>query len=70
MKRFDKLSLWSMTNIVSIPVLEDRIYVYEWTIDFATALLELNNFHAAFAVFCGLMCSPCLRLKGTFKNLK
>ena len=64
-QRFNQLNLWSVTNIVVNALVEDRIHVYEWTIEFIMALVDLNNYHAALAVFSGLTCSTVSRLKLT-----
>ena len=64
-QRFNQLNLWSVTNIVVNALVEDRIHVYEWTIEFIVALVDLNNYHAALAVFSGLTCSTMSRLKLT-----
>ena len=68
-QRFNQLNLWTTTNIVVNSSLEDRTFVYEWTVDFCDALFKLDNFHGAFAVFTGLTSSICERLKLTTANV-
>jgi hypothetical protein len=68
-QRFNQLNLWSVTNIVVNNELEDRIYVVEWTIDFISELILLNNYHAGLAIFSALTCSTITRLKQTINGI-
>ena len=49
-QRFNKLNLWTVTNIVKNRHAPDRLYVFEWTIDLCMELLKLHNYHGSYAV--------------------
>jgi hypothetical protein len=67
--RFNMLSAWVSTTIVSAPLLRERVRVVERFIALMTALLELQNFSALMAVISGLNNSSVLRLKFTKQKL-
>jgi hypothetical protein len=67
--RFNTLSAWVSTTIVSAPLLRERVRVFERFIALMTTLLELQNFSALMAVISGLNNSSVLRLKFTKQKL-
>eukprot|EP00946_MAST-07B_sp_MAST-7B-sp1_P004620 g4620.t1 len=62
-QRFEETVEWVTTQIVKQARMADRIFVLEWTIDVATEMLLLNNFHGAYAFFTALNGAPVKRLK-------
>jgi hypothetical protein len=67
--RFNQLSAWVSSTIVTTPLLRDRVRVFERFVQLMTALLELQNFSALMAIISGLNNSSVLRLKGTKSKL-
>jgi hypothetical protein len=68
--RFNLVSMWVGTIIVSTPDLKERAEVVEKFIEVASKLWELNNFNAVFTVCSGLSLASVYRLKKTWPEVK
>jgi son of sevenless-like protein len=64
--RFNQLSMWVGSTIVSYPDIEERAQIIEKFIDIADQLWQLNNFNGVFTICSGLGLSSIFRLKKTW----
>jgi len=67
--RFNKISYWIATEIVSIQNPEDRVTILSKCIQLADILFGLNNFSGTMAIYCALNLGAIQRLKSTWKRL-
>jgi len=67
--RFNALALWCSALVVLAGSERRRTAAFAKCLKLAAACLELRNFHAAFALYCGLSANPVHRLRRTKAGL-
>lgn len=67
--RFNRVSFWVATEIVTMPNLRQRVQVLQRFVQLAKLLSEFNNFNGVMAILAGLQNAAVYRLKKTWAAL-